>query len=235
MLSRIRKVIVTGGTAGIGFAVASEMLDRGHNVYICARCETGLNSVISSLIEKFGADRVNGSICDVRNLSSVQIMVSLAADFLGGIDTLINNAGIAFIAPFEDITENQWRDIVDTNLNGVFNCCHAALTWLKKANGADIINLGSRSGRYASAGGTAYSATKLGLQGFSEALFLDLHKYGIRVTLVAPGAVSTGLGGKSKEEWHLLPKDVAVVIGDVLALDYRANINWVEIRPSRPE
>ncbi len=109
------------------------------------------------------------------------------------------------------------------------------MTWLKKANGADIINLGSRSGRYASAGGTAYSATKLGLQGFSEALFLDLHKYGIRVTLVAPGSVSTGLGGKSKEEWHLLPKDVAVVIGDVLALDYRANINWVEIRPSRPE
>jgi 3-oxoacyl-[acyl-carrier protein] reductase len=233
-LKKIRTAVVTGGTTGIGLAVAREFLERGHFVYICGRQEERLTSALADLWADFGNERISGSICDVRSLSAVEEMFAKAGDRFGGIDVLINNAGLAFITKFEDITPHQWAEIIDTNLTGVFNCCHVALPWLKQSGG-DIVNLGSRSGRYSFRGGTGYNTTKFGIQGFTEALFLDLHQYGIRVSLVAPGTVATGLGGSSQESWHLSPKDVAIVIGDVIASDARAAVNWVEIRPARPQ
>ena len=229
-----RSAIVSGATAGIGLAVAHELLRRGHKVFICGRDEGRLSAALAGLAEEFGGERIGGSTCDVRSLASVEQMVALAGARFGRIDTLINNAGMAFISAFEDITPDQWNSIIETNLTGVFNCCRAALPWLKKAGGADIVNLGSRSGRYSFAGGTGYNTTKFGLQGFTEALFLDLHQYGIRVSLVAPGTVATGLGGTAAEDWHLLPQDVAKVVCDLMSADRRATVNWVEIRPSQP-
>lgn len=105
---------------------------------------------------------------------------------------------------------------------------------LRRAGGGDIVNLGSRSGRYAFRGGTGYNTTKFGLQGFTEALFLDLHPDGIRVSLVAPGTVATGLGGTVPQDWHLSPEDVGEAIVGVIEADPRACVNWVEIRPARP-
>jgi NAD(P)-dependent dehydrogenase (short-subunit alcohol dehydrogenase family) len=234
-LGKVRNIIITGATAGIGLAVAREFLERGHNVYICGRQPERLDAALNELSAEFDKDKVAGSLCDVRSLIEVEEMVAKANARFGQIDALINNAGIAFIAAFEDITPAQWQSIIDTNLTGVFNCCKAVLPWFKKLKTSDIVNLGSRSGRYAFAGGTGYNTTKFGLQGFTEALFLDLHKYGIRVSLVAPGTVATGLGGSKSEDWHLLPKDVAKVVGDVITSDARATVNWVEIRPARPQ
>ena len=141
---------------------------------------------------------------------------------------------IPFLA-YQELSPERWKEIVDTNLTGVFNCCRAALPWLKKSEGADIVNMGSRSGRYSFRGGVGYNTTKFGLQGFTEALFLDLHQYGIRVSLVAPGIVATGFAGATEEDWHISPKDVAKVVGDIIASDARAAVNWVEIRPARPQ
>jgi 3-oxoacyl-[acyl-carrier protein] reductase len=234
-LKKIRNAIVTGATAGIGLAVARELLVRGHNVYICGRQAERLSTALVELTADFGNERLSGSICDVRCLASVEEMVAAAGARFGQIDTLINNAGVAFVSAFEDITPNQWQDIIDTNLTGVFNCSRAALPWLKKVEMSDIVNMGSRSGRYSFRGGAGYNTTKFGLQGFTEALFLDLNQYGIRVSLVAPGTVATGLGGSKQEDWHLLPEDVAKVVGDVIASDARAAVNWVEIRPARPQ
>jgi 3-oxoacyl-[acyl-carrier protein] reductase len=234
-MKNTRTAIVTGGSAGIGLAVARAFLEKGHNVYICGRQELQLNKAIYSLTEEFGNKKISGSVCDVRSLAAVSEMVELAAQHFGRIDTLINNAGISFITQFEEITPDMWADIIDTNLTGVFNCCHAALPWLKKAKGADIVNLGSRSGRYAFSGGSGYNTTKFGLQGFSEALFLDLNKFDIRVSLVAPGVVSTGFGGTTPEPWHLTPADIARVVVDVIGTDFRAAMNWVEIRPAKPQ
>lgn len=234
-MKKARNAIVTGATAGIGLAVARELLERGHNVFICGRNSERLTAALAGLSADFGSARIAGAPCDVRSLASVEAVVSIAAARFGGIDTLVNNAGIAFVSAFEDITSDQWQSIVDTNLTGVFNCCRAALPWLKKAENSDIVNLGSRSGRYSFRGGTGYNTTKFGLQGFTEALFLDLHQYGIRVSLVAPGTVATGLGGTKPEDWHLLPKDVAKVVGDVIAADPRVTVNWVEMRPSHPQ
>jgi 3-oxoacyl-[acyl-carrier protein] reductase len=229
-----KTAVITGATAGIGFAIANEFLERGHNVYISGRNENRLIEALTILRKKYDYQRIHGSICDVRSLASVKKMVATAVDQFNGIDILINNAGIAFITKFEEITPKKWKEIIDTNINGVFNCCHASLPWLKE-KGGDIINLGSRSGRYSFQGGTGYNTTKFGIQGFTEALFLDLHKYGIRVSLVAPGTVATGLGGTNKEDWHLLPIDVAKVVADIVESNRRATINWVEIRPSNPK
>lgn len=233
-MKKTRNAIVTGATAGIGLAVAREFLERGHNVYICGRQAERLTTALASLVADFGSERIAGSTCDVRSLASTEAMVAMAGTRFGGIDTLINNAGIGFVTAFEDVTPDQWQGIIDTNLTGVFNCCRAALPWLKKSDLSDIVNLGSRAGRYSFRGGTGYNTTKFGLQGFTEALFLDLHQYGIRVSLVAPGPVATDLAGSTPEDWHLSPKDVANVVGDVIAADPRAVVNWVEIRPARP-
>lgn len=177
-MKKTRNAIVTGATAGIGLAVAREFLERGHNVYICGRQAERLTTALASLVADFGSERIAGSTCDVRSLASTEAMVAMAGTRFGGIDTLINNAGIGFVAAFEDVTPDQWQGIIDTNLTGVFNCCRAALPWLKKSDLSDIVNLGSRAGRYSFRGGTGYNTTKFGLQGFTEALFLDLHQYG---------------------------------------------------------
>jgi NAD(P)-dependent dehydrogenase (short-subunit alcohol dehydrogenase family) len=228
-----RTAIVTGGTAGIGFAVAEALLMRGHSAFICGRDTNRLDGALHRLGE-LKKSRMGGAPCDVRSLSSVEIMVTAAERRIGKIDTLINCAGMAFITPFEDITSEQWCDIIATNLTGVFNCCKAVLPLLRRAARGDIVNLGSRSGRYAFRGGAGYNTTKFGLQGFTEALFLDLNVHGIRVSLVAPGTVATSLMDTPSEDWHLQPSDVAKVVVDLLEADARAAINWVEIRPARP-
>lgn len=232
-IPEMRTAIVTGGTAGIGLAVAESLLLRGHAVFVCGRDERRLVNALNRL-KPLAENRVGGAVCDVRSLSSVEAMAAAAKDCFGRIDALINCAGIAFITPFEEVSPEQWQDIIDTNLTGVYNACRAVVPLLKLAGRGDIVNLGSRSGRYAFRGGVGYNTTKFGLQGFSEALFLDLHPYGIRVSLVAPGTVATGLGGTASEEWHLLPEVVANVVVDVLEADARAAISWVEIRPARP-
>jgi NAD(P)-dependent dehydrogenase (short-subunit alcohol dehydrogenase family) len=228
-----KTVIVTGGTAGIGLAIAEALLDSGHSVFICGRDAQRLDTALERL-QVLGSGRVDGVVCDVRDLDSVTAMTDAALERFGRINALVNSAGMAFIMPFDQIQPQQWRDIIDTNLSGVFNCCHAVIPLLKSAGGGDIVNLGSRSGRYAFSGGVGYNTTKFGLQGFSEALFLDVHKYGIRVSLVAPGTVGTGLGGTTPQDWHLQPEDVAYSVLSVLEADQRAAVSWVEIRPARP-
>jgi len=230
-----RNAIITGSTRGIGLAIAHEFLKRGHNVYICGLDEIRLDNALRDLSAIFGSEMVRGSVCDVRSLSSVEEMIEKSIGHFGSIDVLVNNAGIGFKSPFEEITPDQWANIIDVNLTGVYNCCRATVPWLKDNKISDIVNLGSRSGRYAFAGGTGYNTTKFGLQGFTEALFLDLNQYGVRVSLVAPGIVSSGFGGSDPQDWFLAPIDIAKVVADIIASDSRANVNWVEIRPSRPQ
>ena len=229
-----RNAIITGSTQGIGLAIAHEFLERGHNVFICGRDEINLNKALKDLSVLFGNERVFGSVCDVGSLASVEEMIKKSVDHFDSIDVLVNNAGIGFVTPFEEITPDKWAEIINTNLTGVYNCCRATLPWLKKNKISDIVNLGSRAGRYAYPGGTGYNTTKFGLQGFTEALFLDLNQYGVRVSLVAPGTVSTGFGGLEPKDSFLSPSDVAEVVANIIESNSRANINWVEMRPSRP-
>jgi 3-oxoacyl-[acyl-carrier protein] reductase len=228
---RSNRALITGGTDGIGLATAKLLLKQGYQVFICGRKKTKLKSALDKLKGTNSKRNVSGVICDVRELESVSVMFNEAISFMGGIDILINNAGVGVVAPIEELSTEEWNSMVDTNLTGVFNCCKIAIHELKKSKNAHIINLGSRAGRYAFAGGIAYNATKAGLQGFSEALFLDLSKYNIGVSLVAPGTVVTALSGVENKDWYLYPDDIAKVISDILSSHFRANINWLEIRP----
>jgi 3-oxoacyl-[acyl-carrier protein] reductase len=233
-----RRIVVTGGTAGIGLAIARCLRKRDHQIFICGRDRDQLDAALRDLKLDGKSLVASGVVCDVRRLESVQSMITLARRELGGLDVLVNNAGIAFVKDFEEISPDMWSEIVDTNLTGVFNCSHAALPALKEAAAtrgiADIVNIGSRSGRYSFKGGTGYNTTKFGLQGLTEAMFLDLSRHGIRVALVAPGTVATGLGGTQPKDWHLQPDDVALAVTNVIEAPPRASVNWVEIRPSRP-
>lgn len=221
-----RRVLVTGGTTGIGFAAATHLARNGASVFVAARNPDRLKSVC----EKLG---VGGAICDVRSFDECNRMVAEATRSLGGIDALVNCAGVGTIANFKDLDPVDWRDMIDTNVTGTFNACKAALPWLVASDRPDIINLGSRAGRYAFPGGTAYCASKFAIQGFSEALFLDLAEYGVGVSLIAPGTVATGFAGVEVEPWQLRPEDVAEAIGHCLSSHRGANLNWIELRPSR--
>ncbi|USG60283.1 SDR family NAD(P)-dependent oxidoreductase [Sneathiella marina] len=226
-----RRVLVTGGTAGIGFATAQLLAKKGHKVFICGRDQSRVDAAIGKLRSFTKDEFVAGSACDIRQFSEVENMMRLVEENFGGLDILVNNAGIGTIASIEDLAPEDWHEMLDVNLTGTFNCTKVALPLLKKSTHANIINLGSRAGRYAFEGGTAYNSTKFGLQGFTEALFLDLHKYEIGVSLIAPGTVATGFAGIEEEDWQLQPDDIAKIIVDQLSNHKRANANWIEIRP----
>jgi NAD(P)-dependent dehydrogenase (short-subunit alcohol dehydrogenase family) len=155
----------------------------------------------------------------------------------GGVDVLVNNAGVGKFGNVADMSLDDWRQIIDTNLSGVFYCTRAAIPAMKARGAGFIINISSLAGRNAFKGGAAYCASKAGLNQFSEALMQEVRYDNIRVSCVMPGSVATGFGdhGPSDDDaWKLTPDDVARVVVDLIAHDSRSLPSRVEIRPSRP-
>jgi NAD(P)-dependent dehydrogenase (short-subunit alcohol dehydrogenase family) len=227
-----RVAIVTGGSRGIGLAVAGAILARGGRVAITGLSEANLDRARARL----GADdRVEALRADVRRADEAATMVERTVARFGGLDILVNNAGVGRFAPAADMTVAQWHEVIDTNLSGVFYCCHAAIPHLRKRGGGWIVNVSSLAGKNAFVGGTAYCASKAGLNAFSEALMQEVRYDGIRVSYVMPGSVATEFGGRPGEEtWKLTSEDVAQVVVDLLAHDRRSLPSRVEIRPSQP-
>lgn len=232
-----RVAIVTGGTKGIGKAIANGLLERGAKVAICARSKADLDRCVQEL--SAGADgRIAGMVCDVSDLDQVKALVESTAERFGGIDILINNAAVGLFADVSEITPEQWRQVIGTNLTGVFYCCHAAIPHLKKRGGGYIINISSLAGKNPFKGGSAYNASKFGLNGFSEAIMQDLRYDNIRVSYVMPGSVNTRFGRhevSSESSWKLAPEDVAEVVVGLLQHDPRCLPSAVEMRPSKPK
>jgi NAD(P)-dependent dehydrogenase (short-subunit alcohol dehydrogenase family) len=154
----------------------------------------------------------------------------------GGTDILVNNAGVGIFGPAADMSPDDWRTVIDTNLSGVFYCCHEAIPQMRRRGGGDILNISSLAGKNPIAGGAAYNASKFGLNGFSEALMMEVRYDGIRVAYVMPGSVATdfGRGGAAKSEWALTPGDVAEGVLDLLRAPRRALFSRIEMRPSQP-
>lgn len=231
-----RVAVVTGGSRGIGRAIAMALVNAGANVAITARSEKDLASAVSELNET-GPGRAAGYVCDVRDYEQVKsVFANVAGDF-GGVDILVNNAGIGIFAPVESMDVADFRAVLETNVFGVFYCCHEAIPLMKQRGGGYIINISSLAGTNAHPEMAAYNASKFGLNGFSEALMQEVRQDKIKVSYIMPGSVNTEFGGdepSDEKSWQLQPEDVARVVMDLIEQPERSLVSRVEIRPSRP-
>ncbi len=223
--------VVTGGTRGIGRAITQALLDEGASVAICGRSQEGCERASSELVSSGGL--CTGMACDVTNPDHVHEFFEFVDQHLGGVDILINNAGVGTFKPVADLTVEEWRRVIDTNLNGVFYCCREAVPRMRQRGGGFIVNISSLAGKNPFAGGAAYNASKFGLNGFSEAMMLDYRYDDIRVSYILPGSVSTEfMSGEA--EWKIAAADIAEIVLSVLRLPERTLVSRVEVRPSRP-
>ena len=223
--------VVTGGNRGIGRAIAGQLAAHGATVALTARRAEDAEQAAREI-----GGTARGYACDVRHHEQVVWLFERVHRDLGGADVLVNNAGIGVFAPVAELTPEQWRTVIETNLNGVYYCCHEAIPQMKSKGGGYIFNISSLAGVNAFPNGAAYNASKFGLNGFSEALMQEVRYDGIRVSYLMPGSVATefGRGAGSKGEWALQPADVAEMVITLLRSPKHALYSRVEMRPSQP-
>ena len=230
--------VVTGGSRGIGYAIAHALAAAGANVVIGARTAEDVERAARDLSQKHGGGRVIGVQCNVRSRADCEALIERAAAESGGIDILVNNAGIGRFATVAEMSVDDWDAVIQTNLNSLFYCTHAALPHLTKRATSWIINIGSLAGKNAFPRGAAYNASKFGLIGFSEALMQEVRQDGVRVSYIMPGSVATEFshpsGGDSDDDWKIGADDIAKIVLDLLATPGRTLPSRVEVRPSRP-
>ena len=233
-----RKALVTGGSKGIGFAIAEALLSEGADVVLCGRDKHAVESAVSQLKKNAGDHKVAGQTTDVSNSNEVAELFRFVDRELSGLDILINNAGSGTFRAAAELTVEEWDAVIGTNLSGVFYCSREALARFRTGNGGWIINISSLAGRNPFAGGSAYNASKFGLNGFSEAVMLDHRNDNVRVSYIMPGSVDTGFSGHAaaaKSEWKIAPEDIAEITLDILRKPARTLVSRVEVRPSRPQ
>ena len=232
--------VVTGGSRGIGLAVAGELVARGVHVVIAGRSTTALDEALSRLAALSVSDGPTGDVetveADVGDPVQATLPITRAAERFGGLDILINNAGVGRFGKVSDLSLDDWREVIDTNLNGVFYCTRAAIPFLRQREGGWIINVSSLAGSHPFATGAAYCASKAGLDAFTTALMEEVRHDDIRVSSVAPGSVGTGFAGERREAavWKLTAGDVARAVIDLLHHDPRSLPSRIELRPAKP-
>ena len=224
--------VITGGSRGIGLAIAKAFVARGGRVAITGRNQSHLDAAVQTLGE--GAYALQA---DVSKPEQASRAIDAAASRFGGLDVLVNNAGIGLMRPVAELSIAEWQQTLDTNLSGVFYCCHAALPHLKRRGAGWIINISSLAGRNPFAGGAVYCASKAGLNAFSEALMQEVRYDNIRVSYIMPGSVATGFSNRASSDgadWKIAPEDIADVVIDLVTFPSRSLPSRIEVRPSRP-
>jgi 3-oxoacyl-[acyl-carrier protein] reductase len=225
--------LVTGGSRGIGLSIAKAFVAHGARVAITGRNQSHLDAAAQTLGE--GAYPLQA---DVSRPEAAARAVDAAAAHFGGLDVLVNNAAVGLMRPVADFSVADWQQIIDTNLSGVFYCCHAALPHLKRRGAGWIINISSLAGANPFAGGAAYCASKAGLNAFSEALMQEVRYDNIRVSYIMPGSVATGFSNRALSDgadWKIAPEDIADVVIHLVTFPSRSLPSRIEIRPSRPK
>lgn len=227
--------VITGGTKGIGKAIAESLLTNGAKVFVCARDKAQLKRSLEDL-SRHG--KVDGEVCDVRSENQVKMMFDECLRVFGGVDILINNAGVGvFGKTVEEISPSEFRWVLETNLFGVFYTCHLAIPLIKEQGGGYIINISSLAGQNAHPKMAAYNASKFALNGFSEALMQEVRHDNIKVSYICPGSVNTEFGDdeiSDEKAWQLQPEDIAQTVIDLLNFADNALPSKVELRPSKP-
>ena len=223
--------LVTGGSRGIGFAIAKALAGAGGSVVITGRDPSHLDRAVRDLGASALAVQADG-----RNADAVAAAVGQAVDRFGGLDVLVNNAGIGRFANVADMPVADWQATIDTNLTSVYYYCHAAIPHLRTRGGGWIVNISSLAGANPFTGGAAYCASKAGLNAFSDALMQEVRYDNIRVTCVMPGSVATGFGrgGDARPDWKIQPEDIGQLVVDLLLTPARSLPSRIELRPSKP-
>jgi 3-oxoacyl-[acyl-carrier protein] reductase len=227
-----KSAFITGGSKGIGYVTAETLLKAGYQVTITSRSGQEVQAAASQL-----GHGARGEVCDVRDFAAVQASIDAHVLAFGGLDVLFVNAGVGNFAPVQDLTPEQWSEVIDINLTGAFYSVKAAVPALSRSKGY-VILLSSLAGKNPFAGGSAYNASKFGMNGFSEAIMLDLRPLGIKVSQIMPGSVATNFGGHTpdaeKDAWKIQPEDLAQVVLDLLEMNPRTLPSKVEVRPAQP-
>lgn len=230
-----KAALVTGGTRGIGLAIAEALLGEGAKVFICGRDASALKAALERL-SRLGEGRADGMVADVRRFDDCRRFIQAAAARFGGLDILVNNAGVGIFKRVEEMSPEEWDATIETNLSGAFYCSREAIPLLRRRGGGYIFNISSLAGINAFPEGAAYNASKFGLNGFSEALMQEVRHEGIRVSYILPGSVATDFrsGPEGEAAWKLTAEDVARAVIDLYRYPTRALASRIELRPSRP-
>lgn len=229
--------LITGGTKGIGFGVAEALLNQGLKVVITSRDKDAANEAAETLASKTNASgSIIGVKADVRQLESQEEAVKQTLSTFGQLDIVIANAGLGHFGSIEDLTVDQWNAMIDTNLTGAFNSIKASVAALKESKGY-YITISSLAGANFFAGGSAYNASKFGVTGFTQAVMLDLRQYGVKVSTIMPGSVSTHFNGNTpsdEQAWKIQIEDIGELVIDLLQMNPRTLPSKIEVRPTTP-
>ena len=225
---------ITGGSKGIGFGIAKILLDKGMRVAITGRNLSAVQAAAASL----SADplRVLALQSEVSTIESEAKAVQATIDHFGKLDVLVANAGVGHFSSIETLTAQQWKETIDTNLTGVFNSVKACIDPLKESKGY-IITIASLAGTNFFETASAYNASKFGLVGFTQAIMLDLRKYGIKVSTIMPGSVATNFNQHvptDADAWKIQPEDIGELVADLLVMNPRTLPSKIEVRPTMP-
>ena len=203
-----KTVLVTGGTKGIGFAIAEALVEQGANVFVCSRTREDVEAAVQKL-----GENAAGKLCDVRVEEQVKGAIDSCTRRFGGVDILVNNAGMGIHGKtVDETTPDEFRETLETNLFGVYYFCHHAIPLMRERGGGYIINISSLAGQNPIPKMAAYNASKFGLNGFSEAMMQEVRHDNIKVSYICPGSVNTHFGGDTPSEdqaWQLQPEDIA--------------------------
>ena len=241
---RGKVALITGASSGIGEATAVALAAEGAQVALAARRVDRLQSLARRIVDQGG--QALPLIADVADEAQVREMVGEVQTRWQRLDILVNSAGVALVGPVERANPDDWRRMVNINLLGLMYTTHAVLPIMKEqGEGGHIVNVSSVAGRTARAGFAAYNATKWGVNGFSEALRQEVNRYNIRVTIIEPGVVETGItkhipDPETKKEiqaWFasirpLQSKDIAAAIVYAVTQPSYVDVNELLIRPT---
>ena len=227
-------IYITGGTKGIGFGIAEVLLKNGHKVAISGRKQEDVDKAVSEL--KNSSENGFGVSSDVRNFEDEENAISKIVERLGRVDVVIANAGLGIFKPVDELSAEDWNAMIDTNLTGLFYTLKASVEELKKTEGY-FITISSLAGTNFFEKGSGYNASKFGAVGFTQAAMVDLRKYGIKVSTIMPGSVSTYFNGNKPSEndaWKIQPEDIGELIMDIFKMNPRTLPSKIEVRPLKP-
>ncbi|RYY39360.1 MAG: SDR family oxidoreductase [Chitinophagaceae bacterium] len=230
---RDKVAYITGGTKGIGFGIAQALLAQGIKVAISSRSPEAALQAAQALSSD--PSRVLGIGSQVGSAAAELKAVEAVVEHFGSLDVLIANAGVGHFAPIDELSYEQWRETIDTNLTGVFNSVKASLDALKQSKGY-VITIASLAGANFFENGSAYNASKFGLVGFTQSIMLDLRKHGIKVTTIMPGSVATYFNNhtpNAEDAWKIQPEDLGQMVVDLLKMNPRTLPSKIEVRPAQ--